>query len=108
MKRVYAVRVLGTVTEAILQQLRTGVMLEDGAAKFDEIIDAGGQGANHWYHVSLHEGRQREVRRLWESQGLQVSRLIRIQFGPVHLPKNLRPGQYQALPAHLLHQLMEL
>jgi 23S rRNA pseudouridine2605 synthase len=72
-------------------------MLEDGMAAFASIRDAGGQGINHWYHVTVREGRNREVRRLWESQGLQVSRLIRIRFGPVELPRSLRAGRFQDL-----------
>ncbi len=100
-EREYAVRVLGEVSEETLAALRQGVLLEDGPAHFDSIADAGGQGANHWYHVTLREGRNREVRRLWESQGITVSRLIRIRFGPVTLPRWLRPGKWQELDASL-------
>jgi len=96
-EREYAVRILGEVEEAVLQRLQEGVMLEDGMAAFASIKDAGGQGINHWYHVVVREGRNREVRRLWESQGLQVSRLIRIRFGPVELPRSLRAGRFQDL-----------
>ena len=96
-EREYAVRILGAVDDAILQRLQEGVMLEDGMAAFASIRDAGGQGINHWYHVTVREGRNREVRRLWESQGLQVSRLIRIRFGPVELPRSLRAGRFQDL-----------
>jgi 23S rRNA pseudouridine2605 synthase len=97
MEREYAVRVLGEVDEAMLRRLREGVMLEDGAAHFDAIIDAGGQGSNHWYHIVVREGRNREVRRLWESQGVTVSRLMRVRYGPVSLPKGLLPGRYREL-----------
>lgn len=93
-EREYAVRVLGHVNKHILQRLQNGVELEDGNASFDEVVDAGGSGANHWYHVTLKEGRNHEVRRLWNSQGLQVSRLIRIRFGPVTLPRFLRKGKW--------------
>lgn len=97
MEREYAVRVLGKVDDAMLLRLREGVMLEDGAAHFDGIMDAGGQGSNHWYHVIVREGRNREVRRLWESQGVTVSRLMRVRYGPIALPKGLLPGRYREL-----------
>ncbi|MCP6374113.1 hypothetical protein NL455_29975, partial [Klebsiella pneumoniae] len=76
-------RVRGEVTEEMLENLKQGVMLEDGPAKFTDIQEApGGEGLNHWYHCVVMEGRNREVRRLWESQGLVVSRLKRVRFGP--------------------------
>jgi len=106
-EREYAVRVLGEVSRDILRRLSEGVTLEDGPARFMSIQDAGGEGANHWYHVILTEGRQREVRRLWESQGLQVSRLIRIRFGPVLLPKGLRMGQSAKLLPEEVQALMQ-
>ena len=96
-EREYAVRVLGEVNAIMLHNLLEGVRLEDGMAAFASIKDAGGQGANHWYHVIVREGRNREVRRLWESQGLKVSRLIRIRFGPIALPANLRAGRFRDL-----------
>ncbi|MDH3559800.1 MAG: pseudouridine synthase [Gammaproteobacteria bacterium] len=96
-EREYAVRVLGEVSAASLEQLLKGVALDDGMAVFSSIRDAGGHGANHWYHVTLKEGRNREVRRLWESQGVQVSRLIRVRFGPIELSRELRPGRQRAL-----------
>jgi len=96
-EREYAVRVLGRVDEPLLARLQAGVRLEDGMAAFGTILDAGGQGANHWYHVTVREGRNREVRRLWESQGVQVSRLIRVRFGPVSLPPGLRAGRFRDL-----------
>ncbi|HCB38044.1 MAG TPA: 23S rRNA pseudouridine(2605) synthase RluB, partial [Gammaproteobacteria bacterium] len=96
-EREYAVRIHGEVTEENLEALRTGVTLLDGPAKFDEIVDRGGEGTNHWYHVILREGRKREVRRMWESQGVQVSRLIRVRYGDVQLPRNLKAGRWVEL-----------
>jgi len=94
-EREYAVRVLGKVTDEQLTMLKKGVRLEDGMGKFDEITEAGGEGANHWYHVILREGRNREVRRLWEAVGLTVSRLIRVRFGTLALPRNLPRGAWR-------------
>jgi len=96
-EREYAVRVLGDVSDEALKNMTTGVELEDGTAKFDSIADQGGQGANHWYHVVLKEGRNREVRRLWESQGITVSRLMRIRYGNISIPRQVRPGKHQDL-----------
>ncbi len=96
-EREYAVRVFGAADEHVLARLRDGVELEDGRAAFDAIADGGGQGMNHWYHVVLREGRNREVRRLWESQGVRVSRLIRVRYGAVTLPRRLRPGHFEEL-----------
>lgn len=95
--REYAVRVQGEVRPEQLQRLRDGVQLEDGPARFNDIVDSGGKGSNHWFHVVLMEGRNREVRRLWESQDLRVSRLIRVRFGPYVLPRYKRSGQYWEL-----------
>jgi len=87
-----------TVSEKIVDRLRRGVALEDGPAKFDEIKRIGGTDSNEWFQVSLKEGRNREVRRLWESQGCQVSRLKRVRYGSVSLPQPLLRGQSQELP----------
>lgn len=96
-KRVYAVRVLGDVSDEHLETLKNGVQLDDGPASFEHISDAGGEGANHWYHVTLREGRQREVRRLWEHLSFKVSRLIRIQYGDITLPRDLRSNKTREL-----------
>ena len=95
--REYAVRVLGQVESEDIKQLTTGIELEDGFAKFDRVTIGGGEGANRWYKVVLKEGRKREVRRLWESLGFKVSRLIRIRFGEIRLPENLKANQYDYL-----------
>ena len=107
-EREYAVRVLGKVDPEALERLQRGVELEDGAAKFESIREAGGSGANHWYHVTLREGRKREVRRLWESQGVRVSRLIRVRFGPVTLPRDKRPGASWEIEGDELQSLLEM
>lgn len=91
-EREYAVRVLGRASAAQLAALKTGVQLEDGLAAFTAVEDAGGDGSNHWYRVVLTEGRKHEVRRLWESQGLKVSRLIRVRYGSYSLPTYRRTG----------------
>jgi 23S rRNA pseudouridine2605 synthase len=96
-EREYLVRVLGEVTEEHLQALRDGVLLDDGIARFSDIQPGGGEGANHWYYVVLMEGRNREVRRLWESQGLTVSRLKRVRYGDLFIPSKIKKGQYQEL-----------
>ena len=96
-EREYAVRVHGAVNIEMLEQLRAGVELEDGPAHFDDIIDSGGSGSNHWYHVVLKEGRNREVRRLWEAVGVEVSRLVRVRYDEFKLPKWLKPGKSRFL-----------
>ena len=99
LEREYAVRVHGQVQPETLNQLLKGVELEDGVAKFTRIVYRGGEGANSWYHVTLNEGRNREVRRLWESQGLEVSRLIRVRYGNLFMPRFLSRGQtYELSP----------
>ena len=101
-EREYAVRLLGEVDMPMLERLVEGVELEDGMARFAAIEESGGRGANRWFHVILKEGRNREVRRLWESQGVTVSRLTRVRYGPVILERKLRKGHWRPLlPAEL-------
>jgi 23S rRNA pseudouridine2605 synthase len=96
-EREYAVRILGEVSDATMEKLKQGVELEDGKARFDDIQFAGGEGANKWYHVIVTEGRNRLVRRLWESQEVTVSRLIRLRYGPVVLPERLKTQNFYEL-----------
>lgn len=107
-EREYAVRVRGPVSPEIINKLQKGVQLEDGLARFAHIVDAGGSGTNHWYHVIVKEGRNRLVRRLWESLGFTVSRLIRIRFGPIFLPAGLRRARYVELTEEEVSELMQL
>ncbi len=98
MDREYAVRVRGEVDDDMLLRLKNGVILEDGPARFTDIKKApGGEGFNHWYHCVVMEGRNREVRRLWESQGLVVSRLKRVRYGPVFLNSDLPMGRWREM-----------
>ncbi|MEO9655677.1 23S rRNA pseudouridine(2605) synthase RluB [Marinomonas sp.] len=92
--REYLVRVMGEVTEEHTTALKKGVMMDDGLAKFTDIVDGGGEGINRWFYVCLMEGRNREVRRLWESQGVKVNRLKRVRFGPVFLPSKAKVGRW--------------
>lgn len=95
--REYAVRVFGEVDEAMMQRLLDGVLLDDGMAHFSDLAPAGGSGLNQWFHVTLLEGRNREVRRLWESQGVKVSRLKRVRYGPILLPSSIKLGRWGEL-----------
>ena len=106
-EREYAVRVHGAVTTDMIKQLEQGVKLDDGIARFDQIIDSGGEGTNHWYHVVLKEGRNREVRRLWESVGVEVSRLVRVRYDQFNLPKWLKPGKYRFFEDDVVDKLYQ-
>ena len=96
-EREYAVRVRGEVTPDMIDVLCRGVELSDGLARFENVKQGRGEGTNHWYLVTVKEGRNREVRRIWESQGLMVSRLARIRFGSVTLPRSLPQGDWEEL-----------
>ena len=105
--REYAVRVLGELTEDARHQLLDGVPLEDGEARFTTFEDAGGEGANHWYRVTLSEGKNREVRRMFEAVGVTVSRLMRVRYGPLILPPSLKRGRSEDLNEAQVTMLME-
>ena len=95
--REYAVRVNGEVTPEMVRQLVSGVQLEDGPARFEDVVDAGGEGSNRWFHLVIMEGRKREVRRLWEAVGVTVSRLKRVRYGPIILDSSVKAGQWREL-----------
>jgi len=105
-EREYAVRVVGELAEGMRQKLLNGVELDDGPANFLRIRDGGGEGTNHWYHVALAEGRNREVRRMFEAAGLMVSRLIRTRHGPISLPRGLKRGRWEELEDNQVRALM--
>lgn len=107
-EREYAVRIYGEVDKTMLMQLHRGVQLEDGLAKFESISYSGGEGTNHWYHVVVKEGRNRLVRRLWESQLVKVSRLIRLRYGNVSLPRSIRTGRWLELESASITALEKL
>ena len=106
LEREYAVRIHGRVNPLAVKTLLQGVELEDGMAKFKKITFQGGEGANSWYHVVLTEGRNREVRRLWQSQGVEVSRLVRIRYGSILMPRFLVRGQHTELPPEAVSALI--
>ena len=96
-EREYVARVHGEVTDAILQNLVSGIMLEDGLAKFTDVQGGRKGNTNQWFAMVIMEGRTREVRRLWESQGLEISRLKRVRYGNLFLPANLKQGAFKEL-----------
>lgn len=107
-EREYAVRTLGELEEGMRQKLLSGVELEDGVAQFSKIADGGGEGVNRWYRVTIGEGRNREVRRMFEAVGLTVSRLIRTRYGVLTLPSALKRGRWEELDEHAVRNLMSL
>jgi 23S rRNA pseudouridine2605 synthase len=105
-EREYAVRLIGALDAVQMNSLLNGVELDDGIAKVDKIVPAGGEGVNQWYHLIIKEGRNREVRRLMEHLGLTVSRLIRVRFGPVAMPSRLKRGMKEELPEEEVEALL--
>lgn len=105
--REYAVRVFGDLTSDKVKAMVKGVKLDDGWARFEDVVDGGGRGSNHWLHVVVAEGRNRIVRRLIETQDCQVSRLMRVRFGPVLLPDDLHAGRVKELSPTMLSQLIK-
>lgn len=107
-EREYAVRVMGEVTEEMLKTLVNGTTLEDGFARFEDIVESGGSGINRWFHVVIMEGRKREVRRLWEAVGVKVNRLKRVRFGNIILDSSVKVGQWRELDSKELLGLQGL
>ena len=105
-EREYAVRVMGEVTEEQRVKLLTAVEIEGESCKFDSLEDRGGEGANHWYHVILREGKNREVRRMMEAVGLMVSRLMRVRFGSVELPSHVKRGMIREMEEEQVQDLL--
>lgn len=103
--REYAVRVRGDITDEMIDAMLKGVMLDDHLCRFTDIQFYAGEGSNRWYHVVIMEGRNREVRRLWESQGVTVSRLKRVRYGPMFIPSRIKAGQMYELPLNEINLL---
>ena len=106
--REYAVRTLGELEEGMRQKLLAGIELEDGPAQFSKIADGGGEGINKWYRVIIGEGRNREVRRMFEAVGLTVSRLIRTRYGALTLPRGLKRGRWEEMDEHAVRDLLSM
>lgn len=107
-QREYMVRVFGEVNEQMVKNLVRGVELEDGEARFEDVVYAGGEGSNHTFYVVITEGRNREVRRLWETQGVTVSRLKRVRYGDIYLSKELPRGGWMELELKDVNYLREM
>jgi 23S rRNA pseudouridine2605 synthase len=104
--REYAVRVNGEVTDDMVRRLVAGIELEDGPARFEDVVDSGGEGSNRWFHLVIMEGRKREVRRLWEAVGATVSRLKRVRYGPIILDSSVKVGQWRELEREERRELL--
>ncbi|MGB5611711.1 MAG: pseudouridine synthase [Sedimenticolaceae bacterium] len=107
-EREYAVRVNGEVSAGMVRQLVAGVELEDGPARFEDVVESGGEGSNRWFHLVIMEGRKREVRRLWEAVGATVSRLKRVRYGPIILDSSVKVGQWRELDAEERKALLQV
>ncbi len=106
-EREYAARILGTISEEDAIRLTNGIHLSDGIGRFEHLVDAGGEGVNHWYHLVTMEGRNRFVRRMFEACNLAVSRLIRVRYGPLMMPRHLKQGMCDELEGKELDDLLE-
>jgi 23S rRNA pseudouridine2605 synthase len=107
-EREYAVRVMGEVSPSMVQNMYEGIIIDDDLCRFTDVQFYAGEGSNQWYHVVLMEGRNREVRKLWESQGVKVSRLKRVRFGSTLIPSNVRRGQFVELSKIEIDKLLKL
>ena len=105
LEREYAVRLLGTLDDAQVAMLTGGIELSDGPARFNRVADGGGEGVNHWYRVTLSEGRNREVRRMFEALGVTVSRLMRVRYGPVSMSSRLKRGMWEEMGVNVVCSL---
>ena len=103
--REYLVRIQGTVDDEMKERLLEGVLLEDGVARFTDIVEGAGESRNRWFYCVVMEGRNREVRRLWESQGVKVSRLKRVRYGNIFIPSHVRVGQWMELTEKEIYDL---
>ena len=106
--REYAVRIKGEVSDDMVRQLVNGVELDDGPARFEDVVDSGGEGSNRWFHLVIMEGRKREVRRLWEAVGATVSRLKRVRYGSIILDSSVKVGQWRELDKEEKRELLKL
>ncbi len=106
--REYAVRINGAVTPEMISRLVNGVELEDGPARFEDVVESGGEGSNRWFHLVIMEGRKREVRRLWEAVGASVSRLKRVRYGPIILDSRVKSGRWRELESSERRALLQV